>query len=161
MASSSSSSSPARTLQIPLPILLRHHPQSPSPNLPNRLLRLVPESAISASQKLRFKSTENPNAVLRLLRDYGFCVTHISKLISRFPAVLSSDPYSTLRRSSTLFGESLARVVTAQPMLLKRSLKKHIIFFGFYSVVLGIPNVLYISSGHFVATSSGNPNALL
>nr|CAD1834999.1 unnamed protein product [Ananas comosus var. bracteatus] len=91
---------------------------------------LSPESAISAFQKLRFKSTENPNAVLRLLRDYGFSATHISKLISRFPAVLSSDPHSTLRpkfdalRGFGFSGESLARVVTAQPMLLKRSLEK-------------------------------------
>nr|CAD1823727.1 unnamed protein product [Ananas comosus var. bracteatus] len=36
---------------------------------------LFPESAISASQKLRFKSTENPKVVLRLLRDYGFGTT--------------------------------------------------------------------------------------
>nr|CAD1821741.1 unnamed protein product [Ananas comosus var. bracteatus] len=49
---------------------------------------LFPESAIFASQKLRFKSTENPKVVLRLLRDYGFGTTPISKPISRFPEAI-------------------------------------------------------------------------
>nr|CAD1828996.1 unnamed protein product [Ananas comosus var. bracteatus] len=94
---------------------------------------LSPESAISASQKVHLKSTENPNAVLRLLRDYGFGETHISKLISRHPAVLSSDPHRNLKPKLEFFrgfgfpGESLVRILTSHPLLLRRSLENHII----------------------------------
>ncbi|OAY80378.1 hypothetical protein ACMD2_12582 [Ananas comosus] len=121
---------------------------------------LSPESALSASQKLLFKSAENPNAVLRLLRDYGFGEAHISKLISSYPAVLSSDPHSTLRpklealRSFGFSGESLARLLTNQPVLLRRSLEKHIIpCFTFLRTLLA-------AEGDFVSVFARNPHGL-
>nr|CAD1828994.1 unnamed protein product [Ananas comosus var. bracteatus] len=121
---------------------------------------LSPESAISASQKLRFKSTENPSAVLRLLRDYGFGETHIYTIISRHPNLLSCDSHRILRpkiealRSFGFSGESLARVLTVQPALLTRSLEKHII------PCLTFLRTLLASDGDFVSVFTRYPRGL-
>ncbi|OAY71890.1 hypothetical protein ACMD2_23614 [Ananas comosus] len=122
---------------------------------------LSPESAISASQKLRLKSTENPSAVLRLLRDYGLGETDVSRIVSRHPSVLSVDSRRILRpkiealRSFGFSGESLVRVLTAQPVLLTRSLENHIVpCFTFLRTLLAA------ADGDIVSVFTRNPQGL-
>ncbi|RZC82230.1 hypothetical protein C5167_045012, partial [Papaver somniferum] len=56
---------------------------------------LTQDKAISASKKLNFKTTSNPDSVISLLKTYGF--THISKLINKSPFILSFNPHKTLK----------------------------------------------------------------
>ncbi|RZC76227.1 hypothetical protein C5167_000533 [Papaver somniferum] len=59
--------------------------------------------AITASEKLDFKTTSNPDSVLSLLRTYGSTELHISKLINNYPFILSSDPHKTLKPKFDFF----------------------------------------------------------
>ncbi|XP_059669072.1 uncharacterized protein LOC132314196 [Cornus florida] len=75
------------------------------------------ESAISASKKLKIKSTEKPDSVLELLRSHGFTENHISRLISCWPGLILADPERTVRpkidyfASLGLVGPDLPRVL--------------------------------------------------
>ncbi|CAA0831827.1 Mitochondrial transcription termination factor family protein [Striga hermonthica] len=57
---------------------------------------LAPDVAARASSKLHLKSPENPDAVLNLLREYGFTAADISVMVTRWPNVLCSCPDKTL-----------------------------------------------------------------
>ncbi|XVF72560.1 hypothetical protein PTKIN_Ptkin12aG0131100 [Pterospermum kingtungense] len=91
------------------------------------------ESAISASEKVRFQSPERPDLVLALLRNYGFSRTQISNLIRKRPVLLLSNPHSTLLpkleffQSIGLSSSDLARTLSADPTLLIRSLENQLI----------------------------------
>ncbi|KAL3644794.1 hypothetical protein CASFOL_009974 [Castilleja foliolosa] len=95
---------------------------------------LSPNDAVSASKKLCFKSPENPDAVLKLLREYGFTnAHHIPKLVSKFPGVLSASPSKTLLpkleflRSIGVPIPVLAQKLSAYPLVFRYSLKNSII----------------------------------
>ncbi|GER35232.1 mitochondrial transcription termination factorfamily protein [Striga asiatica] len=89
--------------------------------------------AAAASTKIRLDSPENPDAVLNLLRQYGFTNAHITKLITGWPKVLSSCPEKTLApkleflRSIGVALPILARNLSREPSVLTRSLERFII----------------------------------
>ncbi|KAL3644795.1 hypothetical protein CASFOL_009975 [Castilleja foliolosa] len=98
---------------------------------------LSPDDAVSASKKMNnlcFKSPENPDAVLKLLRAYGFTdAHHIPKIVTRWPDVLLASPSKTLfpkfefLRSIGVRLPVLAHNLSIYPFMLRRSLKNWII----------------------------------
>ncbi|OVA10038.1 Mitochodrial transcription termination factor-related [Macleaya cordata] len=94
---------------------------------------LSEDKALSASKKVYFKTSSRPDSVLTLLENNCFTKLYISKLITRRPSVLSSDPYKTLKPKFDFFismglsGLDLAKFFTIDPDLLNRSLEKQII----------------------------------
>ncbi|RVW61793.1 hypothetical protein CK203_063333 [Vitis vinifera] len=94
---------------------------------------LPPESALSASRKIQFETPERADSVLALLRNYGCTNTHISKIVSRYPLLLTANPEKTLLPKLEFFcsvgfsGSDLASIVVAGPQILKRSLENHVI----------------------------------
>ncbi|KAL3644800.1 hypothetical protein CASFOL_009980 [Castilleja foliolosa] len=96
---------------------------------------LSSEDAISASKKLcSIKSPEKPDAVLKLLREYGFAdANHIPRLIIRWPTVLLASPNKTLLPKLKFFRSIgvplpvLAHKLSVQPSILTRSLENSII----------------------------------
>ncbi|XP_034690101.1 transcription termination factor MTERF6, chloroplastic/mitochondrial-like isoform X2 [Vitis riparia] len=94
---------------------------------------LSPESALSASRKVQFETPERADSVLALLRNYGCTNTHISKIVSRYPLLLTANPEKTLLpkleffRSVGFSGPDLASIVVSSPIILRRSLENHVI----------------------------------
>ena len=94
---------------------------------------LPPESALSASRKIQFETPERADSVLALLRNYGCTNSHISKIVSRYPLLLTANPEKTLLPKLEFFcsvgfsGPDLASIVVAGPQILKRSLENHVI----------------------------------
>ncbi|XWS76512.1 hypothetical protein CRYUN_Cryun01aG0182800 [Craigia yunnanensis] len=93
---------------------------------------LPSESAISASEKVQFRSPERPDLVLALLRNYGFSRTQISNLIRKRPVLLLYNPENILLPKLEFFlsiGLSscdLARTLSSDPTLLIRSLENQL-----------------------------------
>ena len=94
---------------------------------------LSPESALSASRKVQFETPDRADSVLALLRNYGCTNTHISKIVSRYPLLLTANPEKTLLpkleffRSVGFSGPDLASIVVSSPIILRRSLENHVI----------------------------------
>ncbi|XP_026428034.1 uncharacterized protein LOC113323901 [Papaver somniferum] len=94
---------------------------------------LTQEKAVTASGKLNFKTTSNPDSVLALLKAYEFTDSHISRLILRYPAILSSNPHKTLKpkfdffKSKGIHGLDLANFISNDPKILRESFNKGII----------------------------------
>ncbi|XXG41070.1 hypothetical protein AAC387_Pa01g1619 [Persea americana] len=94
---------------------------------------LSPESARSASKKVTLKTTEKPDSVLSLLKSHGLSKTHISKLFSKRPELLSANPDKILKPKIQFFndlgvsGAALAVLLISDPTLLRMSLKNRII----------------------------------
>ncbi|XP_026424007.1 uncharacterized protein LOC113320297 [Papaver somniferum] len=88
---------------------------------------------ITASKSLNFKTKSNPDSVLTLLRAYGFTESHISKLINKYPFILSFKPDKTLKPkldffiSKRLCGLDLANFILNDPLILRHSLNKGMI----------------------------------
>ncbi|CAA0828170.1 Mitochondrial transcription termination factor family protein [Striga hermonthica] len=95
--------------------------------------KLTPYAAVRASSKLQLKSPENPDAVLNLLREYGFTAADISIMVSRWPNILSACPDKTLLPKLEFFTSIgvplpiLASRLSRNPSILWRSLEKSII----------------------------------
>ncbi|XP_026427544.1 uncharacterized protein LOC113323441 [Papaver somniferum] len=110
---------------------------------------LSESEAITASKKINFKTTSNPDSVLTLLKTYGFTESHISKIINREPSILLSKPDKTLKpkldffKSKGLFEHDLTSFISRSPRLLTRCLKKEIVpsFDTLRSVVQSDENV--------------------
>lgn len=110
---------------------------------------LSPESAKSTSKKVNFKTLENPNSVLELLKNHGFDKTQISNIVKRRPTILSADPKKTLLPKMDFFYSvgvpkaDVARVFSSNPSLLASSLENRIIpFYEFIKSVLGDDNLV-------------------
>ncbi|KAL6500370.1 hypothetical protein OROHE_025736 [Orobanche hederae] len=94
---------------------------------------LSSEDAVSASKNLCFRSPEKADAVLKLLREYGFADAHITRLVIELPNVLLSCPNKTLMPKLEFFGSIgvpnaiLAHKLSAYPYVLRCSLKNSII----------------------------------
>ncbi|XP_026412883.1 uncharacterized protein LOC113308634 [Papaver somniferum] len=94
---------------------------------------LTQDRAISASKKIKFKTTSNPDSVLTLLRAHGFTELQISKIIPSFPAILLYNPHKTLKpkleffESKGLYGLDLANFISGDPLILSRSLSEALI----------------------------------
>ncbi|MED6135099.1 hypothetical protein PIB30_042985 [Stylosanthes scabra] len=92
-----------------------------------------PETAAQLSQKVRFQNPEKPNAVLALLRKYGFSETQISKYIQKRPMLLLTNAKKTILPKLMFFSsigiprEDLPKLVIKNQGLLVRSLEKCLI----------------------------------
>ncbi|RZC90807.1 hypothetical protein C5167_028639 [Papaver somniferum] len=94
---------------------------------------LSENEAIAASKKVHFETTSKLDSVLSLLESYGFTKPYISKLITRAPSILSSEPEISLKtqfdyfNSKGLSGIDLAKVISSEPRILRLSLTTQII----------------------------------
>ncbi|GFQ03328.1 hypothetical protein PHJA_002476600 [Phtheirospermum japonicum] len=95
---------------------------------------LSSNDAVSASKKLCcIKSPENPDAVLKLLREYGFTDAHIHRIINGWPKVLLACPNKTLLpkleflRSIAVPLPVLTQKLSLYPFILARSLEKSLV----------------------------------
>ncbi|KAE9596330.1 putative transcription regulator mTERF family [Lupinus albus] len=80
-----------------------------------------PETATHVSKHVRFKTLDRPNAVLALLKKYGFDQTQIGKFVLKRPLVLVADAESTLL-PKLKFYQSIGISTTVLPKLM---LKNH------------------------------------
>ncbi|KAK6164752.1 hypothetical protein DH2020_001616 [Rehmannia glutinosa] len=93
---------------------------------------LSSKDAISVSKKVCFKSPENPDAVLHLLREYGFTDAHIPRIVTKRPNVLVACPNKTLLPKLEFFLSIgvplpvLAHKLSVYPYVLMRSLQNSI-----------------------------------
>ncbi|KAB2067594.1 hypothetical protein ES319_A09G238200v1 [Gossypium barbadense] len=94
---------------------------------------LSPESAISASKYVNFKTPNKSDSVIALLKNHGFSKTQIATLIKRRPCVLASDvektllPKITFLNSKGISSSDLAKCLSKCPSLLIHSLENRII----------------------------------
>ncbi|XP_061341133.1 uncharacterized protein LOC133287522 [Gastrolobium bilobum] len=94
---------------------------------------LPPETAVKASKRLRFKSSEKPDSVLTFFRDRGFSDSNIRDIVRREPWLISTDPHKTILPKFEFFlskgasASDIARLLTANPRILQKSLEKRII----------------------------------
>ncbi|KAL0320455.1 UNVERIFIED_CONTAM: hypothetical protein Sradi_5307000 [Sesamum radiatum] len=94
---------------------------------------LSSEAAISASKKLQLSSSEKPDLMLALFKSHGFSNAHISKIIAKLPIILKADPEKTVLPKFKFFysigvpAPVLARMVSLNPIILRRSLQDRII----------------------------------
>lgn len=94
---------------------------------------LSPESALSTSEKVQFKTLAKPESVLTLLRKYGFSKTQIAKLVQKRPLLLLSDSQKSLLpklqflQSIGVSNAEIARTLSRDPTFLTRSLENQII----------------------------------
>ncbi|KAL6516017.1 hypothetical protein OROGR_019322 [Orobanche gracilis] len=94
---------------------------------------LSSKNAVSVSKKVCFESPEKPDAVLKLLRDYGFKDPHIPRIVSGFPHVLLACPNKILLPKLEFFRSIgvplpvLAWKLSVQPSVLTRSLENSLI----------------------------------
>ncbi|RVX19171.1 Transcription termination factor MTEF1, chloroplastic [Vitis vinifera] len=115
-------------------------PSSPNPNQYSFTVSyltnscgLSPQSALSASQKLRLVTPERPDSVLTLLRNYGITDAQLPKLLRVFPSLLLADPEKTLLpkleflHSKAFTRADLGRILSSCPLILSRSLDNQII----------------------------------
>ncbi|KAL5551007.1 hypothetical protein UlMin_001183 [Ulmus minor] len=102
-------------------------------------LGLSPENALFVSKRVKIKTLEKSEAVLRLFREYGFSETHISKIVRYYPPMLLADAEKTfLPKFEFLHSIGISRpdlvlVITRNPKLLSHSLEKTIV--PFYEVI--------------------------
>lgn len=101
------------------------------------------EKAISASKKVHFKSSENPDLVLAYFKENGFSSTHISTVTGRYPRSLLCSVDKTLKpkfdffKSQGISGSDFATVLCQDQYILKTSLERKIIpYFGIIKSVV-------------------------
>ncbi|KAK6928506.1 Transcription termination factor, mitochondrial/chloroplastic [Dillenia turbinata] len=91
------------------------------------------ESAISASKLVNIDSAEKSDAVINLLKSYGFTKTQISTLISKRPSFILSNAEKILRPKIEFFrnlgfsGSDLTRIIVSNSYILASSLSNTII----------------------------------
>ncbi|XP_059651032.1 uncharacterized protein LOC132298649 [Cornus florida] len=94
---------------------------------------LSPETAISASKEVNFKTLDKPDSFLNFFKNHDFSKTKISALIRVRPKLLLSDPKKTLLPKFEFFysigisSTELAKVLSISPIVLTRSLENQII----------------------------------
>ncbi|KAL6532248.1 hypothetical protein OROGR_014218 [Orobanche gracilis] len=96
-------------------------------------LGFSPENAISASKHLKFKSVENPDSVVALLKNNGFTQEHIATMVRKFPCLISCDPQKNLLpkidyfRSSGISETDVIDILVSDPQIFRLSLEKKIV----------------------------------
>ncbi|XP_074267265.1 uncharacterized protein LOC141590588 [Silene latifolia] len=105
-------------------------PKSPNQSCTNYLINNLgfsDEQALSTSTKLRskntndFKSSDNADSVVNFLKQHGFHDTHIIKLVSSYPQILTSNVDKTLIPKFKLLqdlgfsGSNLIRIISSSP----------------------------------------------
>ncbi|XP_026414133.1 uncharacterized protein LOC113309832 [Papaver somniferum] len=117
---------------------------------------LSEKEALTASTKLKFKTSTKPDAVLAVFQDYGFTKSDISRIISKIPLVILSDteiikPKLDYFNSKDISRPEFIRLFSIHPTLLGRSLENHII--PFYNCIVGTDK--YVFAVFERATNSG------
>ncbi|KAK9135120.1 hypothetical protein Syun_014450 [Stephania yunnanensis] len=93
---------------------------------------LSPESALSASKKVRLKSPSKPDLVLHFFRNHGFSNTQIANLTTKLPLLLLANPQKTLLpkleflKQVGLPDREIANFLSTDPTFLFRSLDRKI-----------------------------------
>lgn len=127
ICSSSSCVTVANTSQI-------NNPSSSSSIVMSYLINsggLSENEAISVSKKIHFET--KPGSVISLLESYGFTKPYISKLITKRPSILESEPEISLKPkfdffiSKGLSGIDLAKFISSDPRILRECLTTQII----------------------------------
>ncbi|KAI3449526.1 hypothetical protein Pfo_006191 [Paulownia fortunei] len=129
---------------------------------------LSAKDANSVSRKVCIKSPKKPDAVLELLRKYGFTNAHISRLVTRWPLVLVACPNKNLLPKLEFFRSIgvpivvLVEKLSAQPTVLQRSLKNSLIPSYNYlkSLLQSDKRVAYVFSRAPRAFSGGWPGGI-
>uniref|UniRef100_A0A5B7C4S5 Uncharacterized protein n=1 Tax=Davidia involucrata TaxID=16924 RepID=A0A5B7C4S5_DAVIN len=96
------------------------------------------ESAVSASKKLQFETTDQPDSVLSLLKIHGLTQTHLKNLITNRPPILLADPHKTLKPNIELLkslgfsGTNLVKVLNRDSRILETNAYTVVEFFRSY-----------------------------
>ncbi|OAY37726.1 hypothetical protein MANES_11G124300v8 [Manihot esculenta] len=96
-------------------------------------LTLKSAQSVSKNKLLRFQTPERPDSVLRLLREHGFTISQISKIVKTRPQLLLAHPEKTLLpkleflRSIGFSRTGLSVMVSRNPDFLARSLERWLI----------------------------------
>ncbi|KAL1334780.1 hypothetical protein AAHE18_11G202100 [Arachis hypogaea] len=94
---------------------------------------LLPDSALKASKYVLFKTPEKPDSVIALFRSFGFSDLQIHNVIRKKPRILVSKPKETILPklefliSKGASKSQLVRIIDLNPLILQRSLEKHLI----------------------------------
>jgi len=94
---------------------------------------LSSEKALELSKRLELKNPNGANAVIDLLRNYGFSESQICGLVKKLPSVLFSNPDKILLPKLKFFcsigfsATDLPRFLVLKPTFLKSSLEKTIL----------------------------------
>ncbi|XP_014507960.1 uncharacterized protein LOC106767552 [Vigna radiata var. radiata] len=92
-----------------------------------------PESALSASRYLRFKSSQKPDSVIAFLSAHGFSVSQIHTVVKRESRILQCNPDKVLLpkfqflRSKGASSADIIHMITAGPRFLLGSLNNNIV----------------------------------
>ncbi|TKY46739.1 Mitochodrial transcription termination factor-related [Spatholobus suberectus] len=137
---------------------------------------LSPEKALKLSKRLELKNPDGANAVMDLLRNYGFSQTQLCRLVKKIPSVLLSKPDKTLLPKLKFFHSigfsttDLPRFLIGNTSFLGLSLDKTIIprYEIVKSLVHGDKEVVstlkhdrwYFNRGMFINDSVQNVGAL-
>ncbi|XP_065868762.1 uncharacterized protein [Euphorbia lathyris] len=95
--------------------------------------RLSPEIALSASKKVRLKTSHNPDLILSFFENHGFLKTEISEMVRKFPMFLSLNPEKIIFPKVEFFHSKftspfdLVRIFTSYPKILGASLEKQLL----------------------------------
>ncbi|XP_031271456.1 uncharacterized protein LOC116129866 [Pistacia vera] len=111
---------------------------------------LSPEIAKSVSERIKLQSAEQPDSVLKVLRNYGLTAAHITKLVKRRPSLLLTNPERSILpkfeffKSLGITDAELASVCSSTPAILGHSLENLLIpnYKFLKSVLLSDANVI-------------------
>ncbi|XP_031271490.1 transcription termination factor MTERF15, mitochondrial-like [Pistacia vera] len=111
---------------------------------------LSPEKAKSVSKRIKLQSTEQPDSVLKVLRNHGFTAAHITKLVRMRPSLLLANPERSILpkfeffKSLGITDAELASVCSSTPAILGHSLENLLIpnYKFLKSVLLSDANVI-------------------
>ncbi|XP_031273766.1 transcription termination factor MTERF15, mitochondrial-like isoform X2 [Pistacia vera] len=111
---------------------------------------LSPEKAESVSKRIKLQSAEQPDLVLKVLRNRGFTTAHIAKLVGLRPSLLLANPEKSILPKFKFFNTfgitdaELARVCSSNPTILGCSLENLLIpnYKFLKSVLLSDANVI-------------------
>ncbi|XP_023537738.1 uncharacterized protein LOC111798674 isoform X1 [Cucurbita pepo subsp. pepo] len=110
------------------------------------------DSALAAAKRIHLKTTANPDSVIALFKAYGFTLSDTASIFCRNPNLLLADPDTTLKPKFEFLsrngftGHVLVDVISSDPEILRRSLKKQIVpcidflrnFFGSTDVLVSL-----------------------
>ncbi|XP_061355354.1 uncharacterized protein LOC133299873 [Gastrolobium bilobum] len=94
---------------------------------------LSPEMVLKLCKKLQLKNPDDPNAVVDILRNYGFSQTQLCSLVKKKPSLLFAKPDKTLLPKLKFFSSigfsttDIPRILAGNPTILHTSLKNNII----------------------------------
>ncbi|XP_027340876.1 transcription termination factor MTERF2, chloroplastic-like [Abrus precatorius] len=92
-----------------------------------------PELAKKLSKNVHLKNPDGPNAVLDLLKTYGFSKTHVANLVAKYPRVLAARADNTLLPKLKFFhsvgvsNTDMPKIIIRNYLILRRSLEKCLI----------------------------------